>query len=61
MFPQHRLLHEEFNAFSKMAVNKTFLIIVAEVFLIGQTILTHFAQFPRVNTHRIGHFLQSSE
>jgi len=61
MFPEHRLLHEELNAFNRIAVEETCVIIVAKVVWIGQTIITHFAGFPRVDGHRVGHFVQHFE
>jgi len=61
MFPECRLLHEELKAFSRIAVKETCVIIVAKVVSIGQTILTHFAGFPRVDAHCVGHFVQPYE
>jgi hypothetical protein len=45
MFPECRLLHEELNAFNRMAVNEMCVIIVTKVIWIGQTIVTHIARF----------------
>jgi hypothetical protein len=61
MFPERRLLHEELNAFSRIAVKETCVIIVPKVVWISETIVTHFARFPRVNAHRVGHFVQPFE
>jgi hypothetical protein len=61
MFSERRLLHEELNVFNRIAVKETCVIIVAMVVLIGQTIETHFAGFPRVDAHCVGHFVQPFE
>jgi len=61
MFPERRLLHGALNAFNRIAVKAIYVIIVAKVVWIGQMILTHLAGFPRVNAHRAGHLVQSSE
>jgi len=61
MFPERRLLHEELNAFKRIAVKGTCVIIVAKVVWIGQTIVTHFARFPCVDAHCVGHFVQPFE
>jgi len=61
MFPERRLLHEEFNAFNRIAVKETSVIIVTKVVWIGQIVLTHFARFPKVGAHCVGHFVQPFE
>ena len=61
MFPECRLLPEELNAFNRIAVKPTCVIIVAKVVWICQTIETNFATFPRVDAHRVGHFIQHFE
>jgi len=58
MFPERRLLPEELNAFNRIAVKGTCEIILAKVVWIGQTIVIHFAGFPRVDAHCLGHFFQ---
>jgi hypothetical protein len=42
MFPECRLLHEQLNAFNRIAVKETGVIIPAKVVWIGHTIVTHF-------------------
>jgi len=61
MFPEHRLLHDEFNTLDRIVVEEKWVIIVGKVVLIGQMIVTQFATFPRVNAHRIGHLFQPLE
>jgi len=51
MFPQCRLLREELNALKRIAVEEMCVIVVAKVLMIGYTIVTHFAWFPRVDAH----------
>jgi len=51
MVPECRLLHEERNASSKIGVIEMCEIIVAKVIPFGQSVVTQFAIFPRVNTH----------
>jgi len=45
MFLECSLLNGELNAFDRIVVKETCLIIVAEVVWISKTILTHFAGF----------------
>ena len=47
MFPERRLLNEELNAFNWIAVEEMCVIIITKVVSIGQTIVTHFAGFPK--------------
>ena len=61
MFPEWRLLHEDLNAFIRIAVKEMCEIIIMMVVWIGVTIATHFASFPRVNANRVGHFIQPFE
>jgi len=61
MFPEHGLSHEELNAFNKIAVEETCAIIMMKIVWISQMIGTHFAQFPRVDAHRIGQFTKTAE
>jgi len=61
MFPENRLLHEELNAFNRTVVKKIYVIIVAIVIWIGQTIVSQFAGFPQVDAHCIGHFVSPFE
>jgi hypothetical protein len=61
MFPECRLLHEELNAFNRIAVKETCEIIVAKVVWFGHTIVTHFAGFSTVDAYPIGHFVQPFE
>jgi hypothetical protein len=58
MFPDSRLPHDELNAFNRIAVNEACVSIVAKVVWISQMIVTHIAGFPRVDAHRVGHFVQ---
>jgi hypothetical protein len=58
MFPERRRLHEELNAFSRIAVKEIYVIIVVNVVWIGSTMVTHYAAFSRVDAHRIGHFVE---
>jgi len=60
-FPECTQLHEELNAFNRIAVNKTCIIFITTVHWIGQMIVTHFAGFAKLNAHWIGHFLQLVE
>jgi len=53
------MLHEELNALNRIAVKEMCGIIVVKVVWIGQMIVTHFAGFPRVDAHLVGHFVQS--
>ena len=53
MFPKCRLWHEEPNALDRIAVKEMCAIIVVKVVWFGQSIVTHFARFPRVNAHRV--------
>jgi len=61
MFPEHRLLHAELNAYNLSAVKEMCAIIIAKDVWIGQTIVTHVAGFPRVDANRIRHFIQPFE
>ena len=61
MFLECRLLHEELNASNRIAVEETCEIIVVKVVWIGQTIVKKFARVPRVDAHRVGHFVQLFE
>jgi hypothetical protein len=47
MFPEDRI-----------SVKEKCVIIVVKVVCIGQMIVTYFAGFPRVDTHRVGHIFQ---
>jgi len=58
MFPERWVLHEELNAFNRIAVQEMCIIIIAKVIWIGHMIMTHFPGFPRVDAHRTGHFVQ---
>jgi len=58
MFSECRLLHEELNAFNRIAVKEMCVIMLAKVVWIGQMIVTHLAQFPTVDAHHIRHFIQ---
>jgi len=55
LFPERGLLHEALNAINRIAVKETWVIIVAKVVWISQTIVTHVARYPRVNGHHVGH------
>jgi len=59
MFPEGRLLHEEVDAFNRIAVKVICVIIVTKVVRIGHTIATHFGQFPTIAAHCVGCFVQS--
>jgi len=61
MFPECRLLHEELIPFNRIAVKETCVIIVAKVVWIDQMIIAHFAGFPRVDVHRVEHFMRPFE
>jgi hypothetical protein len=61
MFPERRPFHEELNAFNRIAVKDMCVIIRAMVVWIGRMIVTHFAGFPRDNTHRVGNFISVSK
>jgi len=61
MFPERRLLHEQLNAFNRIAVKETCVIIVAKIVWISQTIVTYFAGFPRVDAHCVGYFVEPFE
>jgi hypothetical protein len=61
MFPERRLLHEELNEFNMITVKETCVIIIAKVVCIGQMDVIHFAGFPRVDSHWVGHFIQPFE
>jgi len=61
MFPECRVAHDELNAFNRIAVKETCVIIVAKVVWNGQTIVTHFARFERVDAHCLGLFFQPFE
>jgi len=61
MFPDRRQLHEEHNAFNRIEVKGKCVIIIVKVDGISQAIIKHFARLPRVEAHRIGHFMQSFE
>jgi len=61
MFPEHRLLLEELNAFSRNAEKVTCVSIVAKVVWIGQMIVTHFAGFPSLDTQCAGQCVQPVE
>ena len=54
-------MHQQLNAFNRIAVKETCEIIVAKVVWISQTIVTHFAGFPRFDAHRVGHVIQPFE
>jgi len=61
MLPECRLLHEVLSAFNRIIVKEIFVIIVAKVVWIGQTIITDFAGFPIVDAYRIEYFDESLE
>jgi len=61
MFPEHRLSHEELNALNRIALKETCVIIVTKVVWISQMIVTHIAELPRVDAHRVGHLVQPFE
>jgi len=61
MFPECGLSHQKLDAFNTIGVKEMCVIMVAKVVWIGQTIVTPIARFPRVNAHRVGHFVQPSE
>jgi hypothetical protein len=61
MLPECSLLHEELNAFNRVAVKETCVIIVANISWIGRMIGTHFAGLPRVDADCVGHFIQPFE
>jgi len=55
IFLECSLLHEELNAFNRIAGEETFVTLIAKVTWISQMTVTHFAQIPSVNVHRIWH------
>jgi hypothetical protein len=57
MFPECRLLHDEPNTFKRIAVIERCIIIIGMVVWIGKMIVTRIFQYPRNDSHRIGHFL----
>jgi len=61
MFPECRRLHEELNAFIRISLKETGLIIVTIVVWIGQPIVTHSGRFPQVDADRLGYFVQPFE
>jgi len=61
MFPEPRLSHEGLKAVNGIGVKGTWVLIVAKIIQIGQSILPQFAPFPRVDAHCVGHFIQSFE
>jgi hypothetical protein len=61
MFPECRLLDKVLNAFNRIGVKETCVTIVAKVVWISQMIVTHCAGLPRVDTHRVEHFVQPFE
>ena len=61
MFSECRRLHEVPNAFNRIAVKETCLIIIPRVVSIGQTSVTHFARSQREDSCRGGHFVQPFE
>jgi len=61
MIPERRLWYVELYAYSRILVKVICVAIAKKVLLIGQTIVIHFAWFTRVNTYRIGHFVQPFE
>jgi len=61
MFLECSLLNGELNAFDRIVVKETCLIIVAKVVWIGKTILTHFARFWRDDPCHVEHLFQPFE
>jgi len=61
MFPECRRLHEKLNSFNKSELQETGVIIVVKVVWISQKMVACIAGFPRVDAHRIGHFIQPFE
>ena len=61
MFPERRLLHEDLNAFNRIAVKETCVIIITKVVWFGQTIVTHFAQCPLLTAYLLGYLIQPFE
>ena len=61
MFPQHRQMHEEIDAFNKITVKETCVIKFVKVVWIGTTIVTHFARFSRVHSNCVGQLTQHFE
>jgi len=54
-------MHEELNAFNRIAVEEMYAIIITIVDCIGQTTVVQFARLPRVDTHCIGYLVQRLE
>jgi hypothetical protein len=61
MSPERRLLHEELNAFNRIAVKEPCVIIITKIVWIGQMIVPHFAGYPTVDALCMGHFVQPFE
>lgn len=61
MFPEDRLLHEQLSAFKRIAVEEMCVIIVQNIVWMGQTIVMHFGQFPKVKAHCGRHVVQHFE
>jgi len=58
MVPERRVLHEELNAFHRIAAKETWVIIIVKVVWNSQTIVTDFARFSTVDADCVGHFIQ---
>jgi len=57
MFPERNMLHDKLNAFNRIVPTESSVIIVEKVVWSRQTIVAHFAGFPRVDGNRVGHFV----
>lgn len=58
MFPKGRLLHEQLNAFNRIAVEEIRTIVITKVGWIDRTILTNFEQLQGVDGHPARNFVQ---
>jgi len=61
MFPEHRLLHDELNAFNRMAIDNPYVMMNEKIVSFSQTIVRCFAEFPRVNSQGIGYCVEPVE
>jgi hypothetical protein len=61
MFPKHRLLHKELNAFNRIDGKELERISVTKVIWIGEMIAIHFPAFAGANAHSIRHFVHPVE
>ena len=59
IFPECRQLDKKLNAFNRIADNEMYVIIVRKAVWICETIITHFAQYPRIDADHIEHFVKS--